>query len=181
MEDICRDLTYIEKKCKSHISNRCRLFKRLKKQYGKSIIDMSTKRKRDLLIPNNLAEDFLHYYHAFAAVRPKHGDVYAFFSTTTTIKGFVYVHLKIGMTKKWETRKKSYLGPSRICEEILVFYCSDKRKVENELKPCLHGFKALTKEWFLIPISKKGYVCRLLKRVVNRTVMKSLYKEIIKS
>ena len=48
----------------------------------------------------------------------------------------------------------------------------DKRKVENELKCSLRGFQAISKEWFLIPVNKKEFVSRLLKRVVNRVVMK---------
>ena len=87
MEDVCCDLTYIEKKCKSHPTNRGRLYKRLKRQYGSAVIEKSTKNKRNLLLPKQLADEFLFYYHAFAAVRPKQGEVYAFYSTTTNIKG----------------------------------------------------------------------------------------------
>ena len=180
MEDACYNLSYIEQKCKSNPANRCRLYKRLKKQYGNVIIDISSKKKRDLLIPKQLAEEFLYYYHNFGAVRPKAGDVYAFFSTTTSLAGQEYVHLKIGMTGSWEKRKKAYVGPSRVLEEILVFSCKDKRQVENELKICLRGFEAVSKEWFLIPIDQKDFVARLLKRVVNRTVMKSLHQDIIR-
>lgn len=178
MEDICHNLTYIENKCKSHKTNRGRLFKRLKRQYGNAIIDKSTKHRRDLLLPRQLAEEFLYYYHAFAAVRPIGGEVYAFYSTTTQKDGESYIHLKIGMTKCWNTRKKSYVGPSRVVEEILVFRCKDKRGVEDELKKCLHGYTAISKEWFLVPIDKKAFVSRLLKRIVNRTVMKSLHNQI---
>ena len=180
MEDACYcNLTYIENKCKSHPTNRGRLYKRLKRQYGSKVIEKSTKRKSDLLLPKQLAEEFLYYYHAFSAVRPKFGDVYAFFSTQTTVDGKEFVHLKVGMTKSWEQRKTYYVGPSRILEKILVFRCSDKRDVETELKICLKKFTAISREWFLIPVEKKEYVRCLLKRVVNRTVMKSLYKKII--
>ena len=178
MEDACYNLSYIEQKCKSNPANRCRLYKRLKKQYGKAIIDISSKKKRDLLIPKQLAEEFLYYYHNFGAVRPKAGEVYAFFSSNTNVGGREFIHLKIGMTKSWDVRKKTYVGPSRVMEEILVFRCKDKRSVETQLKVCLKSYAAVAKEWFLIPVEKKDFVCRLLKRVVNRTVMKSLHKEL---
>ena len=170
-----RNLSYIETICKSNRSNRGRLFKRLKKQYGSAVVDTSSKKRRDLLIPNQIADEFLHYYKNFGAVRPKDGEVYAFFSTTTVVAGQEFVFLKVGMTKCWDTRKKTYVGPSRVVEEILVFHCKDKRQVEDELKLCLRDFQALTKEWFLIPIEKKDFVVRLLKRVVNRTVMKNIH------
>ena len=174
MNDTC-DLDYIQRQCKSHKTNRHRLFKRLFRQYPNNAVDKSTKRKRDLLLPRQVAEDFLRYYDQFTPKYQRHGEVYAFFSSLTSVAGAQFVYLKVGRTKCWEKRKKVYVGPSRIEDQILVFRCSNMKKCEDELKLCLRGFEGVSNEWFLIPVERKDYVRHLLKRVVNRTVMRSVY------
>ena len=172
--DTC-NLDYIQQQCNSHKTNRHRLFKRLLRQYPNHVVDQSTKRKCNLLLPKQIAQDFLRYYDQFTPKLQLHGEVYAFFASSTSLAGAPFVYLKVGRTKCWERRKKIYVGPSRIQDQILVFRCRNMKKCEDELKLCLRAFQAVSNEWFLIPVARMNFVRHLLRRVVNRTIMKSLY------
>ena len=182
MEDVCYDLDYLESKTNCNKKNRHRLCKRLLRQYPKHTIDRSTKHKTDLLIPTSLGDEFLFYYRTFQPdLNQKHGFVYAFFSTTTLVNDVPFIHLKIGRTKNYDKRIKSYIGPARITQPLLVLKCGDMRAIEKQMSLCLQKYKAISKEWFLIPIHKQGYVTRLLYRVANRSIMRDVHSDIISS
>ena len=155
------DLDRLIKLTKRNSAHRGRLHKRLLMRYKSLVTDTSTQKKKQLVIPEKVIQDYVKFC-LYLPEQQDTGYVYSFLASRTIEDDVIYHNLKIGYTKNFEKRRKNYCGPSAVVKVLLLQLVDDARAAEKRLLKAFDHFPRTSREWFLVKDSQLEDVKQLL-------------------